>query len=110
MAITYETTIGALSKEDKEMAQLIMPREGYRSSVYSDVDRQGTETGLAAGFGHRLTDEELKQYKVGYEIPHKQAVDWLRADLERTRKASQEQASQIPNVTKQFQESLLKVN
>ena len=78
MAITYETTFGALSKEDKETAQLIMPREGFRSSVYSDVDRQGTETGLAAGFGHRLTGEELKQYKVGDEIKHKQAVDCLK--------------------------------
>jgi len=110
MAITYETTFGALNKRDKEIAQLIMPREGFSSTVYSDVDRQGIETGFAAGFGHRLTDEELKQYKVGEEIPHKQAVDWLRADIARTRKASQEQASQIPNVTEEFQESLQKVN
>ena len=110
MAITYETTIGALSKEDKEMAQLIIPREGFRSSVYSDVDRQGTETGLAAGFGHRLTDEELKQYKIGDEIRHKQAIDWLKGDLARTREASQKQASEIPNVTEDFQNALKKVN
>jgi len=110
MAITYETTFGALSKEDKETAQLIMPREGFRSSVYSDVDRQGTETGLAAGFGHRLTGEELKQYKVGDEIKHKQAVDWLKGDLARTREASQKQASEIPNVTEDFQNALQKVN
>ena len=43
MAITYETTIGALSKEDKALAQLIMPREGFSSSVYSDVDSFVTE-------------------------------------------------------------------
>jgi GH24 family phage-related lysozyme (muramidase) len=110
MAITYEQVLGALNEIDKETAQLIMPREGFSSTVYPDKDREGTVTGFAAGFGHKLTDEELKQYKVGDEIPHKQAVDWLRADLERTRKASQEQASQIPNVTKEFQESLQKVN
>jgi len=110
MAITYEQVFGALNAEDKETAQLIMSREGFSSTVYPDEDREGTVTGFAAGFGHKLTDEELKQYKVGDEIPHKQAVDWLRADLERTRKASQEQASQIPNVTKEFQESLQKVN
>jgi GH24 family phage-related lysozyme (muramidase) len=110
MAITYETTFGALSKEDKETAQLIMPREGFRSSVYSDVDRQGTETGLAAGFGHRLTDEDLKQYKVGDEIRHKQALDWLKGDLASTREASQKQASEIPNATEDFQKALQKVN
>ena len=99
MAITYETTFGALNKRDKEIAQLIMPREGFSSTVYSDVDRQGTETGLAAGFGHRLTDEELKQFKVGDEIPHKQAVDWLRADIARTNEASWKQAYEVPNAT-----------
>ena len=70
MAITYETTIGALSKEDKALAQLIMPREGFSSSVYSDVDKQGKETAITAGFGHKLTAEELKKYKLGDEINH----------------------------------------
>jgi len=110
MAITYETTLGALNKEDKALAQLIIPREGFSSSVYSDVDRQGTETGLAAGFGHRLTDEDLKQYKVGDEIRHKQALDWLKGDLVSTREASQKQASEIPNATEDFQKALQKVN
>jgi len=115
MAITYETTFGALNREDKEMAQLIMPREGFRSSVYSDKDRQGIETGLAAGFGHKLTAEELKQYKVGDEIGHKQAVDWLKGDLALAREASRKQTAEIgekggPNVTEDFQKALQKVN
>jgi GH24 family phage-related lysozyme (muramidase) len=110
MAITYDQVFGALNKRDKEIAQLIMPREGFSSTVYSDVDRQGTETGLAAGFGHRLTDEELKKYKVGDEIPHKQAVDWLRADIARTNEASWKQAYEVPNATEQLQDALLKVN
>ena len=115
MAITYETTLGALSKEDKETAQLIMPREGFRSSVYPDKDRQGVVTGFAAGFGHKLTDEELKQYKEGDEIRHKQAVDWLKGDLASAREASQKQATEMgekggPNVTEDFQKALQKVN
>jgi len=110
MAITYDQVFGALNKRDKELAQLIMPREGFSSTVYSDVDRQGTETGLAAGFGHRLTDEELKQFKVGDEIPHKQAVDWLRADIARTNEASWKQAYEVPNATEQLQDALHKVN
>ena len=110
MAITYDQVFGALNKRDKESAQLIMPREGFSSTVYSDVDRQGTETGLAAGFGHRLTDEELKKYKVGDEIPHKQAVDWLRADIARTNEASWKQAYEVPNATEQLQDALHKVN
>jgi len=110
MAITYDQVFGALNKRDKEIAQLIMPREGFSSTVYSDVDRQGTETGLAAGFGHRLTDEELKKYKVGDEIPHKQAVDWLRADIARTNEASWKQAYEVPNATEQLQDALHKVN
>ena len=110
MAITYDQVFGALNKRDKELAQLIMPREGFSSTVYSDVDRQGTETGLAAGFGHRLTDEELKQFKVGDEIPHKQAVDWLRADIARTNEASWKQAYEVPNATEQLQDALHRVN
>jgi len=110
MAITYETTIGALSKEDKALAQLIMPREGFSSKVYSDVDRQGKETALTAGFGHKLTAEELKKYKLGDEINHKQAVDWLKADLARTHEASWKQAAQVPNATEELQDALHRVN
>ena len=110
MAITYETTIGALSKEDKALAQLIMPREGFSSSVYSDVDKQGKETALTAGFGHKLTAEELKKYKLGDEINHKQAVDWLKADLARTHEASWKQAAQVPNATEELQDALHRVN
>ena len=115
MAITYEQVLGALNAEDKETAQLIMPREGFRSSVYPDKDRKGIVTGFAAGFGHKLTDEELKQYKVGDEISHKQAVDWLTGDLASAREASQKQATEMgekggPNVTEDFQKSLQKVN
>jgi GH24 family phage-related lysozyme (muramidase) len=110
MAITYETTIGALSKEDKALAQLIMPREGFSSKVYSDVDRQGKETALTAGFGHKLTAEELKKYKLGDEINHKQAVDWLKADLSKTHEASWKQAAQVPNATEELQDALHKVN
>ena len=110
MAITYETTIGALSKEDKALAQLIMPREGFSSSVYSDVDKQGKETAITAGFGHKLTAEELKKYKLGDEINHKQAVDWLKADLARTHEASWKQAAQVPNATEELQDALHRVN
>jgi len=110
MAITYETTIGALSKEDKALAQLIMPREGFSSKVYSDVDRQGKETAITAGFGHKLTAEELKKYKLGDEINHKQAVDWLKADLARTHEASWKQAAQVPNATEELQDALHRVN
>jgi len=110
MAITYETTLGALNKEDKALAQLILPREGFSSKVYSDVDRQGTTTGLAGGFGHKLTAEELKKYKLGDEINHKQAVDWLKADLAKTHEASWKQAAQVPNATEELQDALHKVN
>jgi len=110
MAITYETTFGALNKEEKAIAQLIMPREGFSSSVYPDKDREGTTTGLAAGFGHKLTAEELKKYKLGDEINHKQAVDWLKADIAKTHEASWKQAAQVPNATEELQDALYKVN
>ena len=69
-----EALKGAMPQDD-ETIDHISKEEGYREDVYKD-----TEGFLTAGIGHKLTEEELKKYKLGDIIPKEQISKWFKED------------------------------
>ena len=60
------------------------------AEVYSDAD------GYSAGYGHYLTDEELKKYPPGSPVPQDQVDAWFEADISKSYNAAVAQNSQLP--------------
>ena len=66
----------------QHIKDLIKQEEGFSSEVYSDAQ------GYSAGYGHYLTDEELKKYPPGSEVPQDQIDAWFEADISKSYNAA----------------------
>ena len=51
------------SSVPQEVKDLVKQEEGFRDDVYPDAE------GYAAGYGHFLSEEELKKYPQGLKSP-----------------------------------------
>jgi GH24 family phage-related lysozyme (muramidase) len=68
---------------------LLKAEEGFRSEVYLD------EKGFSVGYGHKLSEDELKRYPPGTSVPQSQLDSWLEEDLESSYTAAQTQANSL---------------
>ena len=68
---------------------LILQEEGFKNEVYPDAD------GFSAGYGHFLSDEELKRYPPGTIVPQAQLDEWFEADLQKAYDSASQQNSQL---------------
>ncbi|GAA4454298.1 hypothetical protein GCM10023092_16120 [Rurimicrobium arvi] len=65
--------------KSKDMKDFIVSYEGYEKSVYPSVEG-GNPTG---GVGHKLTDQETKQFPVGTKLSEERITNWFQADWKR---------------------------
>ena len=78
------------SNVPQHIKDLIKQEEGFRDEVYSDA------SGYSAGYGHFLSDEELKKYPPGSKVPKDQAEAWFEEDVAKSYEAARVQNQQLP--------------
>ena len=78
------------SNVPQEVQDLVKQEEGFRDDVYSDAE------GYSAGYGHFLSEEELKKYPPGTKVPQDQIDAWFEEDISRSYAAAQAQNQQLP--------------
>ena len=78
------------SNVPQEVQDLVKQEEGFRDDVYSDAE------GYSAGYGHFLSEEELKKYPPGAKVPQDQVDAWFEEDISRSYAAAQAQNQQLP--------------
>ena len=87
MANNVPQNIKDLVKREENEALYLGKAE---AEVYPDAD------GYSAGFGHYLTDEELKKYPPGSKVPQDQVDAWFEEDIQKSYNAAQKQNKQLP--------------
>lgn len=83
----------------------VKKREGFRNKVYRDSLGH-----LTVGWGHKLTPEELQQYKQGDLIDSKKLNFWFNADGQKAYDAAVKQAKQLGVEDQSFVNALFSVN
>ena len=74
----------------QNIKDLIRSEEGFSQEVYSDAQ------GYSAGYGHFLSDDELKKYPPGSTVPQKQIDEWFEEDISKSYNAALSQNKQLP--------------
>ena len=87
MAIAVPQHIKDLVKQEENEALYLGKAE---AEVYRDAE------GYSAGYGHFLSDEELKRYPPGSKVPQAQVDAWFEEDISRSYQAAVDQNKQLP--------------
>ena len=85
MAIAVPQHIKDLVKQEENEALYLGKAE---AEVYRDAE------GYSAGYGHFLSDEELKRYPPGSKVPQAQVDAWFEEDISRSYQAAVDQNKQ----------------
>ena len=73
----------------QSIKDLIKSEEGFRDDVYPDA------TGFSAGYGHLLSEEELKKYPPGSKVPQDQIDSWFEEDVQKSYNAAVNQNNEL---------------
>ena len=84
---------------------IIKNREGFKPFVYQD-----SLGFLTAGYGHKLTTEDMKKYRLGDPVSQKVSDEWLQKDATNAFTAANQQATQLGVNDKDFLDALTSVN
>ena len=87
MAIAVPQHIKDLVKQEENEALYLGKAE---AEVYRDAE------GYSAGYGHFLSDEELKRYPPGSKVPQAQVDAWFEEEISRSYQAAVDQNKQLP--------------